>query len=433
MALIKCEECGQMVSDRAKACPQCGCPLLRAESHQEGQPQQMQQMGQSHISDDSKGKPGNMSMRWLLVGLAVLAVLSSAAVYAWQSGLFHPTASAADSVAVDSAPIMAAPTIALNGDGLYSIEDCPTTYKGLEIFIHKLDGIVSSVDVVKDGQMLSSFSFGEDDGVTGEQVHFLDANFDGYVDFMLGPGCAREWSALFLWNVDKSRFLRATADGGSIFNGIFQFQPASQKVFARGSGSFSSSYVCRMSWSGTNLITEEMLTEEMLRSRIDDSQPARYVIHAGEKIIFKSNDPGDIPDRWKKWAWIPTPEEEAQYEEASQSEMAIHDEYDEYNEHNDSPDEDYGRQDEKQSKADKEKRARIARYESRIQEGINELNYMLKTGQMNPMNIIFLKQSLPNEINDVIRMYCDLGDYDKANQWTNELHYIESILSQLNV
>ena len=109
------------------------------------------------------------------------------------------------------------------------------------------------------------------------------------------------------------------------------------------------------------------------------------------------------------------------------------DEYDEYNEYNENSHEDYGGQDEKQSKADKEKRARIARYESRIQEGINELNYMLKTGQMNPMNIIFLKQSLPNDINYVIRMYYDLGDYDKANQWTNELHYIESILSQLNV
>ena len=27
MALIKCEECGHMVSDRAEACPKCGCPI----------------------------------------------------------------------------------------------------------------------------------------------------------------------------------------------------------------------------------------------------------------------------------------------------------------------------------------------------------------------------------------------------------------------
>lgn len=27
MALIKCEECGKEVSDKAKACPNCGCPI----------------------------------------------------------------------------------------------------------------------------------------------------------------------------------------------------------------------------------------------------------------------------------------------------------------------------------------------------------------------------------------------------------------------
>ncbi len=26
MALIKCEDCGQMISDKAKSCPNCGCP-----------------------------------------------------------------------------------------------------------------------------------------------------------------------------------------------------------------------------------------------------------------------------------------------------------------------------------------------------------------------------------------------------------------------
>lgn len=27
MALIKCKECGHEVSDKASACPNCGCPL----------------------------------------------------------------------------------------------------------------------------------------------------------------------------------------------------------------------------------------------------------------------------------------------------------------------------------------------------------------------------------------------------------------------
>lgn len=30
MALVKCIECGQMVSDKAEACPNCGCPVEKA-------------------------------------------------------------------------------------------------------------------------------------------------------------------------------------------------------------------------------------------------------------------------------------------------------------------------------------------------------------------------------------------------------------------
>lgn len=28
MALIRCQECGKEISDKAKACPNCGCPLI---------------------------------------------------------------------------------------------------------------------------------------------------------------------------------------------------------------------------------------------------------------------------------------------------------------------------------------------------------------------------------------------------------------------
>ena len=29
MALIKCKECGKEVSDKAKTCPNCGCPIFK--------------------------------------------------------------------------------------------------------------------------------------------------------------------------------------------------------------------------------------------------------------------------------------------------------------------------------------------------------------------------------------------------------------------
>lgn len=34
--LIKCEDCGHEMSDKAKACPNCGCPNPRIEEKKDG-------------------------------------------------------------------------------------------------------------------------------------------------------------------------------------------------------------------------------------------------------------------------------------------------------------------------------------------------------------------------------------------------------------
>lgn len=36
MALIKCEECGKEISDRANACPSCGNPINKSINEEEG-------------------------------------------------------------------------------------------------------------------------------------------------------------------------------------------------------------------------------------------------------------------------------------------------------------------------------------------------------------------------------------------------------------
>lgn len=37
MALITCQECGREISDRATACPHCGCPISKIEEHAESE------------------------------------------------------------------------------------------------------------------------------------------------------------------------------------------------------------------------------------------------------------------------------------------------------------------------------------------------------------------------------------------------------------
>ena len=132
MALIKCEECGQMVSDKASACPHCGCPVKVqmvcpecGEAVTEGdsyclkcgcplnhnpQPQVEEQADYSW--EDDEEKPNN-TLKWLLGVLAALIVLGGVGLYAWQSGMFNKTEALEDTVAVDSTPTMAAPVIEL--------------------------------------------------------------------------------------------------------------------------------------------------------------------------------------------------------------------------------------------------------------------------------------------------------------------------------
>lgn len=69
MALIKCEECGQMVSEKASACPHCGCPVVANESTMD--------YGTQAQNSNMNHKPKRKSNTGLIVVvLGVLALLS---------------------------------------------------------------------------------------------------------------------------------------------------------------------------------------------------------------------------------------------------------------------------------------------------------------------------------------------------------------------
>lgn len=107
MALIKCNECGQMVSDKAEACPHCGCPVEKTpvcpECGQEagsadatcsncGYPlqspeednqqttyseQETQQVDNDYDYDwDDKESSGN-NLKWILIAVAGLLALAA--------------------------------------------------------------------------------------------------------------------------------------------------------------------------------------------------------------------------------------------------------------------------------------------------------------------------------------------------------------------
>lgn len=72
MALIKCTECGQMISDKASRCPKCGSPInLNVTAHQNEMPRNEAPV---YYEEESSSKTGLYVVIGLLAGLLVLGL-----------------------------------------------------------------------------------------------------------------------------------------------------------------------------------------------------------------------------------------------------------------------------------------------------------------------------------------------------------------------
>lgn len=80
MALIKCRECGHVMSDKAEKCPMCGCPTFPGNA---GYPGGMNPSGPYPPPPPYGGKP-NKSQTWLyaIIGL-LLAIIVAGGGYWW--------------------------------------------------------------------------------------------------------------------------------------------------------------------------------------------------------------------------------------------------------------------------------------------------------------------------------------------------------------
>ncbi|MBR3067197.1 MAG: hypothetical protein IKG77_05570, partial [Prevotella sp.] len=103
---------------------------------------------------------------------------------------------------------MKAPAIDPDAEGLISLSQCPSIYDKMEVAVSEDN---TSVSITYDGQQLQAIT-DADDGLLatgdGAAIHFMDANFDGFVDIFIGPGESRTYSTLLLWDVAAKQFKR---------------------------------------------------------------------------------------------------------------------------------------------------------------------------------------------------------------------------------
>ena len=308
MALIKCEECGQVVSDKAAACPHCGCPIEKEIEVSQSSPPIAADIQESH---EIKSIVANSRMSWLGPIIGVLLLVGSL-VFFFRDCHTKESSKEEELAALDTILEMVAPVIETHKNRLYYLEDCPTSYNGLDVNINRnTDGTLKSASVVKEGKPLNEFSL---NGMMagGIEVYFMDANFDGYVDiWVVGDPENMIESVLFLWEPSRFSFVEATYNGKRLFRGAPSFCPETRKIYLN-SGSASTSRDERLSWNGHKLVPEEEFKQLFLTAGYEGDYLHRYNVKdcITGKIIVSTDDPREIPANWKHWTRILTESEE---------------------------------------------------------------------------------------------------------------------------
>ena len=210
---------------------------------------------------------------WIIALLAGLLIAAAAAGGWWywknahsEEAVAEPTDSITSTIdstgiAVDTTaiePSMKAPHIVTDTNGFHSVEDSPMTYEGLDVQLKKSDGMVKAANIYRDGELIQTLNLmHKGDGINyydgADLVHFLDANFDGYVEMVIGIGSARNYSGIFLWNPESKQFVRATDNDDPMINADLIFAPKEKVVYVCYSEGGGMSQTARQEWDGKNM------------------------------------------------------------------------------------------------------------------------------------------------------------------------------------
>ena len=199
---------------------------------------------------------------------------------------------------------LAVPAVQLDQFGCFTVADCPTSHDVLEVKLLKGEYCINEVEIYANGMLMQRVPISENDAITRDIVHFIDANFDGNVDILIGPGCNREYSTLIVWDREEERFVRASNDGFTVFNGDFYYDPERQAVYRMTSSSAFETTGTLMVWQGTDLQSEETFLQISDPSSYDYYHVThRYTIrnYYSDEDIISTDDATDISFPWDRW------------------------------------------------------------------------------------------------------------------------------------
>ena len=208
------------------------------------------------------------------------------------------SAAAPEPAAAADESYMKAPEVKADANGLIALADCPTTNEHLSVSVN--DDHTEAV-ISYDGKTLQTVE--DEDALVAAggdvAIHYLDANFDGFIDIFLGPGESRTYSTLLLWNAESEQFIRIGTLGEPTLQG-FMLEPATKSVIEGGSGSASSFYITRSLWDGQKLEQKEQLVVITMPSEYEaNNVSAAFTLRdANEKEIASTSESKTLPGSW---------------------------------------------------------------------------------------------------------------------------------------
>lgn len=188
-------------------------------------------------------------------------------------------------------------------NGYYSVLSCPTSpsYFSATTELNEDDGSYN-VNIYHGRQLAQSINC----DVTGGELHFLDANFDGNLDIVVGPATARNYSTILLWSDAKQEFVET----GLELNGYFLVNPKSKTWVEMSSNGASSTFYTIYGWKGSELeVTESLMVFSNPSEYADYGVTTKYTLIKGNDyystqsvgaVKKRTNQLSKLPKQWQQ-------------------------------------------------------------------------------------------------------------------------------------
>lgn len=195
---------------------------------------------------------------------------------------------------------MQAPKVETDANGIITLAQCPTEYEGLKVV---LSNDITEASIYRDDQLLQTISGTDDEPLATDgdrSIHFMDANFDGYVDIFIGAGQSRTYSTLVVWNPEDHQFNRIGMLGEPMLQN-FTLHPESKSVFEGGSASAFANYFSRSVWENNTLKTlEELIFVNDADEYEEYDVDAPYTIKDSEgQTLATFSNASELPQQWR--------------------------------------------------------------------------------------------------------------------------------------